>query len=421
MVLSISSNHTQNYFLVKCLVSVYYENLVGAIMKQTGLWKKQMSIVIVGIWLLTTCMLLFGCIASPVSSPRNSIVTASITATETLETQPADIIASESNLSPYPDALKPSPPLNLSLYRNEPLLSSDEINWADSLRPGGVIFHNNLFHMFFVGQSKDRSGLGYATSPDGLNWEISLKTPILTPQDMEDLPLDAKVMDASILVENDETWVLNFTVFASHNFSIWRATAPAPTGPWSVDKGPVLSPDGLGAWDEHGVSHPSVTKTSDGYVMFFSGIGRFANSVGMATSQDGHNWVKYDDPATTDTRFASSDPVIRDPTDTGDQIADYQLNAPSAWVTPDGWGMVYSITPNGGSVTGDSVIGFTTLTENGWQPYDESPILNTLSRTNWSISMILQDGAYFLYFSNDPKFLNSGKIYLATGTINQDK
>ena len=52
------------------------------------------------------------------------------------------------------------------------------------------------------------------------------------------------------------------------------------------------------------------------YRMYFAGFdktGLTSGQIGMATSDDGITWTKYDDPATTDAPYAESDPVLTAP------------------------------------------------------------------------------------------------------------
>jgi predicted GH43/DUF377 family glycosyl hydrolase len=91
---------------------------------------------------------------------------------------------------------------------------------------------------------------------------------------------------------------------------IGRATAVSPIGPWSVDPDPVLNPGPKGAWDEQGIFWPCVVQEDDSYRMYYTGKNLMDNAIGFATSPDGINWTKHDDPQTTDEPYAESDPVL---------------------------------------------------------------------------------------------------------------
>jgi len=97
---------------------------------------------------------------------------------------------------------------------------------------------------------------------------------------------------------------------------IGRATAPDPTGPWTRSASPVLSKGGSGEWDSDFISPTNVfAMDTGGFIMFYYAGYDFSSSVGhqigMATSPDGLDWTKYDDPLTTEHPFADSDPVLK--------------------------------------------------------------------------------------------------------------
>jgi hypothetical protein len=58
---------------------------------------------------------------------------------------------------------------------------------------------------------------------------------------------------------------------------------------------------------------------------------------GLATSADGINWTKYDDPSTTEAPYAKSDPVLQ-PSPSGWDAEDVIC---SVMKTDTGWEMLY--------------------------------------------------------------------------------
>lgn len=66
---------------------------------------------------------------------------------------------------------------------------------------------------------------------------------------------------------------------------------------------PVLEVGSAGEWDYSFVTPNCVFYTGNRYVMYYSGGGDILapepRMLGMATSPDGSNWTKYDDPSTT--------------------------------------------------------------------------------------------------------------------------
>ena len=209
--------------------------------------------------------------------------------------------------------------------------------------PGAVFYYDGAFHMFrngFRGWPTAVS-IGYLTSPDGITWTEASEDPVMTTEDVPYAKIAALASDAMVL--DDGTWVLYFYTWNSYSSTtapgaIGRATAPAPTGPWTPDPAPVLNPGSEGSWDDLMVNAPRIVKTDDGYRMYYTGYdqgGLTHAKIGMATSPDGITWTKYDDPATTDALYAESDPILTAPE--GITL----VNQPMVEQTPDGWVMIF--------------------------------------------------------------------------------
>jgi len=121
-------------------------------------------------------------------------------------------------------------------------------SWDDEAVAGGtVLFDEDIYKMWYGGYDGRHYRIGYATSPDGINW-----TKIDTV----------------------------------------------------LDNGPP------GSWDDKHVWFPCVRIDGDIYKMWYQGQDGSNYRIGYATSSDGINWIKYDDPSTSDPPFTESDPVL---------------------------------------------------------------------------------------------------------------
>jgi|GEM_PF-54685 len=255
-----------------------------------------------------------------------------------------------------------------SLYSEEPVIIREPANRY--LNGGAIIFHDDKFHMFsnFFASWPGKTVNYYHTSPDGIEWTRVLEDPIFT---VDDVPIEGRgALILSGLVQPDGTWVLYYHTFTSSNSAgyIGRATAPEPTGPWTFDDDPVLSPGNSGEWDDLQVMRVNVLPIEDGYVMYYAGVNADGSQIGMATSDDGIIWEKYDNPDTTDAPFAESDPIMK-PTVGWEGTS---LGRPEVVQTDDGWVMLYEGGRNG-SQTGLAV------SEDGihFSRYAQNPILTT--------------------------------------------
>ena len=139
---------------------------------------------------------------------------------------------------------------------------------------------------------------------------------------------------------------------------------------------------------------------------------------GMATSADGINWTKYDDPGTTEAPYAESDPVM-EPSPSGWDAADVKC---SVMKTNTGWEMLYK---GLGKVTDgiNSKFGYATSQDGvNWAKYPGNPIFRSnqdpLSHDlDYVIEpSALKDGStYYLYYSYGGRAMEG----VATGTISE--
>jgi hypothetical protein len=147
--------------------------------------------------------------------------------------------------------------------------------------------------------------------------------------------------------------------------------------------------------------------TEDGYIMYYSG-GPDPNGwvwmCGMATSPDGINWTKYDDPDTSEAPHAESDPVMQ-PSDSGwDSIGVHC----SVLKTDIDWEMFYEGWPEG-----PSNIGYASSPDGvHWSKYLDKPIPGY----NFGGSFAVKVGqTYYLYYYS----FDDDDQRVATGTITQ--
>ena len=297
------------------------------------------------------------------------------------ETSPAE---PDPSTTPMPVATATPGPVgeDFRLYAETPVLAMGAAGTWDSglMDPGSVVFAENNFHMFYDGVPSFPAliQIGYAVSDDGLTFSRVSNDPIFTVDDIPWKTVPGNIRANSVLFENG-TWILYFTAsggLGSLTGVIGRATAVSPTGPWIVDPEPVLGPGDTGAWDAGAVGHAEVLHSADGYVMYYSaGLG-----IGMATSDDGIAWRKYDDPATAVPVYAASDPVMARP----------GAEDPNVQKTPWGWAMAYRYKFS--LYFAESADGL------HWKDAPANPIVTFIEKEIFYSSMLVKDGAAFLYF-----------------------
>jgi predicted GH43/DUF377 family glycosyl hydrolase len=177
---------------------------------------------------------------------------------------------------------------------------------------------------------------------------------------------------------------------------IGRATASSPLGPWTAHPEPVLVPGRSGQWDDLRVGWPNVSQTPEGYVMFYGGKSFMGDlMIGRATSTDGINWVKYDDPATESFPHADSDPVYAG----HNGWEEFTISRARVTQIPGGWGMVYvggSLNRRGFASSADGIT---------WEPHPDNPVLAEwdlpVGGVGWDGSFLYHEDVYYYFLEID--------------------
>ena len=222
-------------------------------------------------------------------------------------------------------------------------LEIGEQGWEDEfVGSGALVWADGEYHFYYAAAGSEQAGttVGYASTSrleDGFFRRTT--EPLFTVEDAD--YLDGGPIARSVAIGPDGTWMLFFHTWGldgrGSSGLIGRATAPGPEGPWTLDAEPALVPGEDGEWDELAVHDPYVVVGSDGYRMYYSGDAGDADArpdrrIGLATSVDGVNWEKYDDPA-TDGPYSQSDPIL-----------DLRVFEPVVIPVDDGYVMFYAST-----------------------------------------------------------------------------
>ena len=213
-------------------------------------------------------------------------------------------------------------------------------------------------------------------------------------------------MGSSSLVQVDGSWVLYFYSVGTPDHDaqgaswIGRATANNPFGPFIADAEPVLRPGSQGAWDSFSVNDPHVLQVDEGYWMYFDGAaddpetGGF-ESIGLAFSEDGISWTKFDDPTTSEPAFAESDPIFGPSADEAAWDGE-RVQEPNVVQTDEGWVMFY--VSDRGRRLGRRVFGIGyALSTDGihWERAGAGPLVATGQRSMYwlfTVSAAIVDG-----------------------------
>ncbi len=311
-------------------------------------------------------------------------------------------------------------PIAFTRYEGNPVLvAGPPDSWEAAVRYGNVLVKDGVYHLFYTGVNADgdRFAIGYATSPDGFSFTRYEGNPIL---EGDGEGFDAHSVSRPVVVVDGETWVMYYTAHPrpGHPLSgpaIGRVTASDPAGPWSRDPEAVMRMGSRTDWDGEpdwfGVSPSSVLITDAGYIMYYTSHHRgeiseprVGGACGMATSPDGIEWTKYDDPATTAQPLAHSDPVLQPEPGGFDNLHAMDCRV---FRSAKGWNMVYAALRESGLaheiVFATSADGIHWLKNNRGTPFLRARHESLTAQTPdfpdlWPISVISVGSDYRLYY-----------------------
>lgn len=277
-------------------------------------------------------------------------------------------------------------------------------------KPSAIIQDSMLF-LFYTGRGAGGPAIGYAASPlESFNFTKSASNPILTG---DGSGFDAAATVGPAIMFDDSLWVLYYSgktvLQLGPGQAIGRATATNPDGPWTRLQNPVLEVGSPGEWDDAFIGPSVALKVDSIYVMYYhAGSNSFPTEpyyIGMATSQDGINWAKYDDPMTASPPYAESDPVLLPKAGSWDSGLVWYCHVHKR---SDIWEMLYS----GGSGVSSS-IGYATSTNGGilWDKHPVPIFTPPIGLTNVeSPSVVVWENTHYMFYDLG---INIGRIDVA--------
>jgi beta-1,2-mannobiose phosphorylase / 1,2-beta-oligomannan phosphorylase len=201
--------------------------------------------------------------------------------------------------------------------------------WEDDINRPGVVKVGGIYHMWYTGQSKGRSRIGYATSPDGKTWKRMNTTAVLSAEARWE---KVAVMCPHVLWDETRKQFRMWYSGGEQNEPNAIGYATSPDGlHWSKHaENPIFEPARTHDWEKHKVTGCHVEKRGDWFVMFFIGFRDEPTAqIGIARSKDGvSGWQRHPD-----------NPIIRLGRGRWDHDACYK---PSVLFDGDKWWLWYN-------------------------------------------------------------------------------
>ena len=155
-----------------------------------------------------------------------------------------------------------------------------------------VLFDGTKYQMWYAGyDSSSFWRIGYATSSDGIVWKKHPDNPVLDvgPSGTWD---DYQIYDPTILFDGAK-YHLWYTGYDGSNSGIGYATSADGIVWEKHPANPVLNPGPSGTWDDYHVGSPTVLFDGTKYRMWYAANDGSHRRTGYATSADGIVWEKH--------------------------------------------------------------------------------------------------------------------------------
>ena len=169
-----------------------------------------------------------------------------------------------------------------------------ESGWEDDINRPCIVKRADGYHLWYTGQTKEHSWIGYATSPDGIAWTRRSDRPVLAPA----APWERVAVMCPHVLWDEAAGVFRMWYSGGGQVepdAIGYATSPDGLAWARHAANPIFAPDPAHAWESNRVTGCQVLRRADGYLMFYIGFRDEAHAqIGLARSDDGiGNWQRH--------------------------------------------------------------------------------------------------------------------------------
>lgn len=196
--------------------------------------------------------------------------------------------------------------------------------WEDDINRPVVVRREDGYHMWYTGQAKGKSRIGYAISSDGRKWTRRSSDPVLEPSEGWE---GVAVMCPNVMWDRaSRTWKMWYSGGEQYEpNAIGYATSTDGLSWKKHVSNPVFTPDRKCEWEKERVTAAQVILWRGWYYAFYIGFRDIDHAqIGLARSRDGiTNWVRH-----------AENPIVRPTPDGWDADACYKpfaVNSNGSW------------------------------------------------------------------------------------------
>lgn len=182
------------------------------------------------------------------------------------------------------------------IHWSEPLIvlgPEPKTGWEQDINRPVVVQREDGFHMWYTGQARGRSAIGYATSPDGNTWTRKSSQPVLSAE----RPWEKVAVMCPHVLWDEPARQYRMWYSGGEQYepdAIGYATSPDGLQ-WTKREQPVFVSDPAIPWECHKVTACQVIRQREWFVMFYIGFrDKHHAQIGIARSRDGvHDWLRH--------------------------------------------------------------------------------------------------------------------------------
>ncbi len=166
-------------------------------------------------------------------------------------------------------------------------------DWEEDINRPVVVHRHDGYHMWFTGQARDHSWIGYARSADGRAWQRVSTKPVLSP----DTAWEKVAVMCPHVLWDEAAGLFRMWYSGGEQYepdAIGYATSPDGLNWKKSPANPVFQADSTIAWEKHKVTACQVEFRDGWYLMFYIGFRDIDHAqIGIARSRDGQsNWQR---------------------------------------------------------------------------------------------------------------------------------
>jgi len=187
-------------------------------------------------------------------------------------------------------------------------------DWENDINRPTVVKRADGYHLWYTGQARGHSWIGYATSPDGKVWQRMSARPVLSA----DQPWEKVAVMCPHVIWDEQAKLFRMWYSGGEQYepdAIGYATSPDGLD-WTKHRAnPIFGPGGEKIFDQARVTGCQVERRGDWYYMFYIGFRDVDHAqIGLARSRDGiTGWQRHRD-----------NPIVRPGQDSWDHDACYK-------------------------------------------------------------------------------------------------